>query len=189
MWAWSGSRDSFLHFRLRKFRHSKSSLYWCGQQTRRWSACGLHLRRPSASWLNAQVYYTLFDCNPLTPLLRFVLDLYKLFLLVQQLARFWLTRRVALLSAVAELLVGVASSTSDRAIMISFAHASLVESRLCRLIFDLLSAIELYKTWKCCLHLSAICSSPMHSSVSSTVCANLVTLLLFCLWTVLQNFL
>jgi len=33
--------------------------------------------------LNAQVYYklTLVDCNPLTPLLRFVLDLsYKLFL-------------------------------------------------------------------------------------------------------------
>ena len=27
MWAWSGSRDSFLHFRLRKFRHSKSSVY------------------------------------------------------------------------------------------------------------------------------------------------------------------
>ena len=34
-----------------------------------------------ASWLNAQVYYTLVDCNPLTPLLRFVLDLsYKLYL-------------------------------------------------------------------------------------------------------------
>jgi len=48
----------------------------------RWrSACGLHLRRSIASWLNAQVYYTLVDCNPLTPLLRFVPDLsYKLFL-------------------------------------------------------------------------------------------------------------
>ena len=32
-------------------------------------------------WLNAQVYYTLVDCNLLTPLLRFVLDfLSKLFL-------------------------------------------------------------------------------------------------------------
>jgi len=41
----------------------------------------LHLQRSSASWLNAQVYFTLVDCNPLTPLLRFVLDLlYKLFL-------------------------------------------------------------------------------------------------------------
>ena len=31
-----------------------------------------------ANWnalLDAQVYYTLVDCNPLTPLLRFVLDL------------------------------------------------------------------------------------------------------------------
>jgi len=46
-------------------------MYWCDQQTRRRSACGLHLRRSSASWLNAQVYYTLVDCNPLTPLLRF----------------------------------------------------------------------------------------------------------------------
>jgi len=43
-------------------------MYWCDQQTRRRSACGLHLRRSSASWLNAQVYYTLVDCNPLTPL-------------------------------------------------------------------------------------------------------------------------
>jgi len=39
----------------------------CNQQTRRRSACGLHLRRSSASWLNAQVYYTLVYCNPLTP--------------------------------------------------------------------------------------------------------------------------
>ena len=26
-WAWSGSREQFLHCRLRKFRHSKSSVY------------------------------------------------------------------------------------------------------------------------------------------------------------------
>jgi len=85
-------------FGLTKFRHSNSTVYWCDQQTRRRSACGLHLRRSSASWLNAQVYYTLVDCNPLTPLLRFVLDLsYKLFLhcFLQLLARFWLTHRVA----------------------------------------------------------------------------------------------
>ena len=51
------------------------------KQTCRRSACGLHLRRSSASWLNAQVYCTLVDCNSLTPLLRFVFDLsYKLFL-------------------------------------------------------------------------------------------------------------
>ena len=58
-----------------------SPKHWCNQQTRRRSACGLHLQRSSASWLNAHVYYTLVNCNPLTPLLRFVLDLlYKLFL-------------------------------------------------------------------------------------------------------------
>jgi len=51
------------------------------QRTRRRSACGLHLRRSSESSLNSQVYYTLVDCNPLTPLLRSALDSsYKLFL-------------------------------------------------------------------------------------------------------------
>jgi len=65
---------------LRKFRHTKSSVYRCYQRTRQRSACGLHLRRSSASGLNAQVYYTLVDCNLLTPLLRFAMDLsYKLF--------------------------------------------------------------------------------------------------------------
>jgi len=78
-WAWSGSREQFLHFGLRKFRHSKSSVYRCYKRQR--SACGLHLRRSSASWLNEQVYYTSVYCNPLNPLLRFVLDLsYKLYL-------------------------------------------------------------------------------------------------------------
>jgi len=31
-WAWSGSREQFLHRGLRKFRHSKSSVY-------RWASC------------------------------------------------------------------------------------------------------------------------------------------------------
>jgi len=65
---------------LRKFRHTKSSMYRCYQRTRQRSACWLHLRRWSAPWLNAQVYYTLVDCNLLTPLLQFAMDLsYKLF--------------------------------------------------------------------------------------------------------------
>jgi len=57
-------------------------------------ACGLHVLRSSASWLNAQVYYMLVDCNPVTPLLGFVLDLFSScsYTVVQQLARFWLTR-------------------------------------------------------------------------------------------------
>jgi len=35
-WAWSGSREQFLHCGLRKFRHSKSSVYrWYTQVDRR----------------------------------------------------------------------------------------------------------------------------------------------------------
>ena len=35
-WAWSGSREQFLHCGLRKFRHSKASVYmWYPQRDRR----------------------------------------------------------------------------------------------------------------------------------------------------------
>ena len=37
-------------------------MYWSDLQTRRWSACRLHLWRSGVSWLNAWVYYTLIDC-------------------------------------------------------------------------------------------------------------------------------
>jgi len=57
-----------IHFGLRKFRYSKSSVYRCYQRSCRRSACGLHLRRSSALWLNARVYYTLVDSNLLIPL-------------------------------------------------------------------------------------------------------------------------
>ena len=60
-WVWSGWCEQFLHFGLRKFRHSKSFVYWCNQQTRWWTACRLHLQRSSTTWLNAQVYHTLVD--------------------------------------------------------------------------------------------------------------------------------
>ena len=80
-------------------------MYWCGQQTRRRSTCGLHLRRSSASWLNAKVYYTLVDCKLMTPLLRFVLDLsYKLFLHCYAAVGKILTDTSRRASAVAELL-------------------------------------------------------------------------------------
>jgi len=32
-------------------------------KSHQWSACGLHLWWSNSSWLNAQVYYTLVDCN------------------------------------------------------------------------------------------------------------------------------
>ena len=68
---------------LKKFRHSKAMVYWCGQQTSSTVELANRLadhttRASSASWLNS---HTLVDCNPLSSLLRFVLDLsYKLFL-------------------------------------------------------------------------------------------------------------
>ena len=64
---------------------------------RRRPACGLHLRRLSASWLIVQVYYTLVYCKPLTPLLRFVLDSsYKLYLhCYAAVGKNSMTRRVA----------------------------------------------------------------------------------------------
>ena len=75
----------------RKFRHGKSmALSTKLVVVVDGRACWRHLyddRRVVA------VYYKSVNCNPLTPLLRFVVDLsYNLFL---QLARLWLTQRVA----------------------------------------------------------------------------------------------
>jgi len=75
----------------RKFRHGKSiALSTKLVVVVDSRACWRHLyddRRVVA------VYYKSVNCNPLTPLLRFVVDLsYNLFL---QLARLWLTQRVA----------------------------------------------------------------------------------------------
>ena len=82
---WARSPDSFLYFGLRKLCHRKTSVYWCDQQK---SVVDGQLvdytydGRARRGWMrNAQVYYTLVDCNPLIPLLRSVLDLsYKLFI-------------------------------------------------------------------------------------------------------------
>jgi len=75
-----GQASNFYILGLENFA-SKLSVYWRDQQTRRQSACGLHQRQSSTSWLNAQAYYMLVSCNPLTTLLWFVLDLsYRLFL-------------------------------------------------------------------------------------------------------------
>ena len=56
-------------------------MLWCiGVVNKNAQTVGLWIT-PRRSWLNAQVYYTLADCNAPTPLLRFVLDLlYKLYL-------------------------------------------------------------------------------------------------------------
>jgi len=73
-------------------------------------ACGMHHNaRACRRWMY-QVYYTLVDCNPLPPLLRFVTDLLlNLFLhccaAVGKILTDTVTHRVALVAEVAELLV------------------------------------------------------------------------------------
>ena len=62
---------------LRKFRHDKS-MVWSPKLVDSRS-CGF--TSTTVERVHAQSLYTLVDCNPLTPLLRFVLDLlYNLFL-------------------------------------------------------------------------------------------------------------
>jgi len=68
---------NFYILHLKNFPTASHQCIGVVNKLRRRSACGLHLRRSSALWLNAQVYYTSVDCkcNPLTPLLRFALGL------------------------------------------------------------------------------------------------------------------
>ena len=65
---------------IRKLCHGKSMVWSTKLVNGR--ACGLHLRRSSGSWwLDAQSLLNVGDCNLLTPLFRFVLNLlYNLFL-------------------------------------------------------------------------------------------------------------
>jgi len=60
-------------------------------------ACELHLRRSTRRCWTHVVYYTSVDCNSLTPLFLFVLNLFVRLVptAVQRLTNFWLTRRVA----------------------------------------------------------------------------------------------
>jgi len=74
-WAWSGHVSNFCTLDFKNVT-TASHLYidMVNKCHRQW-ACGLHL---CVSWL--KVYYTLVNCDPLMPLLRFVLDLYNFFL-------------------------------------------------------------------------------------------------------------
>ena len=62
-------------------------------KSRRRSACGLYLRRSSASWLNAQVYFTLVTLyNSITSICSaHVIHCTRSYTVLQQLARFWPT--------------------------------------------------------------------------------------------------
>ena len=99
--AWSGSREQFLHCGLRKFRHSKSSVYsWYTQLDRR--------RFVYETWDNgSRIGRVMVECTLfMTHCLRLNLQLHTISLVrtchissfctvAWQLARFQLTRRIA----------------------------------------------------------------------------------------------
>jgi len=100
-WAWSGSREQFLHCGLTKFRHSKSSVYrWYTQFDRRWFVYD--------TWDNgSRLSRVMVECTLfMTYCLRLNLQLHTISLVwtcrissfctvAWQLARLLLTRRIA----------------------------------------------------------------------------------------------
>ena len=101
-WAWSGSREQFLHCGLRKFRHSKSSVYrWYAQLDRRRFVYDTYIRQESDS--NASRLSALHMFITHRPTLTLQLHNFDLFrtchtsfcTVAWQLARFQLTRRIA----------------------------------------------------------------------------------------------
>jgi len=99
-WAWSGSREQFLHCGLRKFRHSKSSIdRWYAQLDRRRFVYDTYKTmkptRTSHGWVDMFITHR--------PTLTLQLRSFDLFrtctssfcTVVWQLARFQLTRRIA----------------------------------------------------------------------------------------------
>ena len=100
-WAWSGSREQFLHCGLRKFRHSKSSVY-------RWYTQLDHRRFAYDTWDNgSRLGRVMVECTLfMTHCLRLNLQLHTISLVrtctissfctvAWQLARLLLTRRIA----------------------------------------------------------------------------------------------
>jgi len=100
-WAWSGSREQFLHCGLRKFRHSKSSGLQVIYTTRPSAVCLWH-------WDNgSRLGRVMVECTlSITHCLRLNLQLHTIDLVrtccisslctvAWQLARFQLTRRIA----------------------------------------------------------------------------------------------
>jgi len=101
MWTWLGSREQFLHCGLRKFRHSKSSVYrWYTQLDRRLFVY--------ENWDNgSRLGRVMVECTlSITHCLRLNLQLHTISLVrtcrissfctvAWQLARFQLTRRIA----------------------------------------------------------------------------------------------
>ena len=100
-WAWSGSREQFLHWGLRKFRHSKSSVYrWYTQLDRGRLVYDtyktLKATRSRHGWVHMFITH-----RPTLTLELHDFDLFRicrtcsLCTVARQLARFQLTRRIA----------------------------------------------------------------------------------------------
>ena len=100
-WAWSGSHEHFLHCELRKFRHSKSSVY-------RWYTQLDHRRSVYDTWdSGSRLGRVMVECTlSITHCLRLNRQLHTINLVrtcrissfctvAWQLARFQLTRRIA----------------------------------------------------------------------------------------------
>ena len=95
-WAWSGSREQFLHCGLRKFRHSKSSVYrWYPQLDRRRFVYDTYKTMKATRTRHGWVHmFTTHRPSGPTLTLRFVQDL-SYYTVAWQLAKFQLTRRIA----------------------------------------------------------------------------------------------
>jgi len=100
-WAWSGSREQFLHCQLRKFRHSKSSVYrWYTQFDRRRFVYDTSETMGANSSRHGWVHMFITHCLQLNLQLH-TIDLVRtcrissFYTVVWQLTRFQLTRRIA----------------------------------------------------------------------------------------------
>jgi len=100
-WAWSGSREQFLHCGLRKFRHSKSSVYtWYTQLDRRRFVYDTYKTMEATRTRRGWVHMFITHWPTLTLQLR-NFDLYRtcrtssFSTVAWQLAIFQLTRRIA----------------------------------------------------------------------------------------------
>ena len=100
-WAWSGSRKQFLHCRLRKFRHSKSSVYrWYPQLVRDRFVYDTYRTMKATRSRHGWVHMFITHCPTVTLQLH-NFALFRTFrtssfcTVAWQLARFQLTRRIA----------------------------------------------------------------------------------------------
>ena len=100
-WAWSGSRERFLHCGFRKFRHSKSSVYrWYTQLDRRRLVYDTHNTMKATRTRHGWVHMFIIHRPTLTLQLH-NFDLFRtcrtssFCTVAWQVARFQLTRRIA----------------------------------------------------------------------------------------------